>query len=64
MSLPMMELIFIIKKESPNEGTETRYAFSLLYHGVAIKKESPNEGTETTSVYRVPKTQYKKRIPE
>ncbi len=41
--------ILIIKKESPNEGTET--GGILQYQQVLfrrIKKESPNEGTETT----------------
>ena len=37
-----------IKKESPNEGTETRTAESCkLLRLRGIKKESPNEGTET-----------------
>ena len=38
----------IIKKESPNEGTETRI-ISVSFDDVFqhIKKESPNEGTET-----------------
>ena len=37
-----------IKKESPNEGTETEY-FPLNVGRITteIKKESPNEGTET-----------------
>ena len=37
-----------IKKESPNEGTETYIALqgSMTEEG-GIKKESPNEGTET-----------------
>ena len=38
-----------IKKESPNEGTETQ-GHSTDYpvlHEPEIKKESPNEGTET-----------------
>ena len=39
---------YIIKKESPNEGTETRI-ISVSFDDVFqhIKKESPNEGTET-----------------
>ena len=40
-----------IKKESPNEGTETR--ISGLYLSPVldnIKKESPNEGTETIEI--------------
>ena len=37
-----------IKKESPNEGTETRLArLETFCSTVGIKKESPNEGTET-----------------
>ena len=37
-----------IKKESPNEGTETpsRLGYNAMYDK-PIKKESPNEGTET-----------------
>ena len=39
----------IIKKESPNEGTETRTAESCkLLRLRGIKKESPNEGAEKT----------------
>ena len=39
---------FTIKKESPNEGTETRSTTSkYLSDTITIKKESPNEGTET-----------------
>ena len=49
-----MSIVFIdilqphIKKESPNEGTETSNN-NLLFTGgsTEIKKESPNEGTET-----------------
>ena len=38
-----------IKKESPNEGTETVFQPRLVVPtAVIIKKESPNEGTETT----------------
>ena len=39
-----------IKKESPNEGTETRVLVYQLWLVIAIKKESPNEGTETVSI--------------
>ena len=41
-----------IKKESPNEGTETvPYIFSFQGTPAGfIKKESPNEGTETGKV--------------
>ena len=41
---------FAIKKESPNEGTETPPTRRSLIGFVfgAIKKESPNEGTETS----------------
>ena len=37
-----------IKKESPNEGTETRFMdhFFVMIQ-ISYKKESPNEGTET-----------------
>ena len=53
-----LELIFIfhlplsrsIKKESPNEGTETIDLFDAYVDvSLHIKKESPNEGTETVS---------------
>ena len=37
-----------IKKESPNEGTETLLCNFFLILRKQIKKESPNEGTETT----------------
>ena len=38
----------VIKKESPNEGTETVPSFPSDYRqNKYIKKESPNEGTET-----------------
>ena len=38
----------VIKKESPNEGTETSpYETIMLKTTGLIKKESPNEGTET-----------------
>ena len=57
-----------IKKESPNEGTETCFFCTLLHNSLQlIKKESPNEGTETFSpacfnmLSTVPN---KKRIPE
>ena len=36
-----------IKKESPNEGTETRFRRDSRTGQPFIKKESPNEGTET-----------------
>ena len=37
-----------IKKESPNEGTETIWDISVIFFASKqIKKESPNEGTET-----------------
>ena len=40
-----------IKKESPNEGTETTpYSCIHDYFKLVIKKESPNEGTETRSL--------------
>ena len=38
-----------IKKESPNEGTETDIKDGTTQHILLIKKESPNEGTETRS---------------
>ena len=56
-----------IKKESPNEGTETRRSmhqvFSCFIH---IKKESPNEGTETIigNFINAYINFHKKRIPE
>ena len=36
-----------IKKESPNEGTETLFLTLFSFQRTPIKKESPNEGTET-----------------
>ena len=43
-----------IKKESPNEGTETRLAIFYVCLGcTVIKKESPNEGTETIEYFRL-----------
>ena len=40
-----------IKKESPNEGTETvRLTFPNIKGKLLIKKESPNEGTETFQI--------------
>ena len=39
--------VVIIKKESPNEGTETFDELSKDVKEKLIKKESPNEGTET-----------------
>ena len=41
-------LISLIKKESPNEGTETFLYVRTFKDGMEIKKESPNEGTETS----------------
>ena len=56
----------IIKKESPNEGTETIETFISLKSSIVIKKESPNEGTETIETFISLKSSivYKKRIPE
>ena len=43
-----------IKKESPNEGTETLLCNFFLILRKQIKKESPNEGTETPhDLYRI-----------
>ena len=43
------ENLLLIKKESPNEGTETAFFMSSLVAAlISIKKESPNEGTETS----------------
>ena len=39
----------LIKKESPNEGTETVATDAKRLIILPIKKESPNEGTETRS---------------
>ena len=37
----------LIKKESPNEGTETLSCMKVTdSDGISDKKESPNEGTE------------------
>ena len=44
---PFLRGPYSIKKESPNEGTETVYLFHSLVLSTLIKKESPNEGTET-----------------
>ena len=57
----------MIKKESPNEGTETpRNPAAVGHTHRRIKKESPNEGTETGdgryAVLAVGPD--KKRIPE
>ena len=42
--------IFEIKKESPNEGTETGSGAYRIQRSIfCIKKESPNEGTETSA---------------
>ena len=56
----------MIKKESPNEGTETPLKFCIVPDDLYIKKESPNEGTETAKGYQEGETHYihKKRIPE
>ena len=45
----MVIILYIIKKESPNEGTETFFCVKNFVRNVIIiiKKESPNEGTET-----------------
>ena len=43
------QLWLVIKKESPNEGTETDGDNIISYLHFHIKKESPNEGTETKS---------------
>ena len=60
--------IYTIKKESPNEGTETCYGFrrTIALKGTFIKKESPNEGTETMTPHGMinHSLYYKKRIPE
>ena len=40
-------MIHVIKKESPNEGTETLSSYISYPRSTLIKKESPNEGTET-----------------
>ena len=38
----------LIKKESPNKGTETFLSVQThIYPRTIIKKESPNKGTET-----------------
>ena len=56
-----------IKKESPNEGTETRRLSPPCSVSTgSIKKESPNEGTETLqpAIIIVQAHIDKKRIPE
>ena len=56
-----------IKKESPNEGTETIWMPWLNRLWLSpIKKESPNEGTETVFLLSNSSIDflYKKRIPE
>ena len=54
-----------IKKESPNEGTETYQTVLHNNDHPRIKKESPNEGTETAPLpLMVTVSSYKKRIPE
>ena len=60
-------LAILIKKESPNEGTET--VLIGIKSDVAensIKKESPNEGTETIPriMHSISCSMNKKRIPE
>ena len=64
----IVSLVVQIKKESPNEGTETPFRYSVtgiqLY---IIKKESPNEGTETVRMVTIKgnhNSSNKKRIPE
>ena len=57
-----------IKKESPNEGTETLFTLTRYFPPkYEIKKESPNEGTETDEIRQLieeVEMQNKKRIPE
>ena len=56
-----------IKKESPNEGTETNnLERAYINEQMQIKKESPNEGTETgnDAVDILIIDGHKKRIPE
>ena len=49
-----------IKKESPNEGTETVSTITLMISTVlTIKKESPNEGTETRPPTRCPSYRFR-----
>ena len=49
MIIAVTRLILLIKKESPNEGTETPpLIFRFNRDRLIIKKESPNEGTETS----------------
>ena len=59
-------LNYVIKKESPNEGTETTVYDNVTVHYKIIKKESPNEGTETgnDAVDILIIDGHKKRIPE
>ena len=60
-----MYRVSIIKKESPNEGTETRLFRLYCISSYPIKKESPNEGTETYEPIANQFTESnKKRIPE
>ena len=58
--------IIRIKKESPNEGTETIPFLTFFCKlSFSIKKESPNEGTETNLIVLFPSVRsHKKRIPE
>ena len=66
--LPIRRYVYFIKKESPNEGTETFVNFLVIRTKFdVIKKESPNEGTETKSFRKLvpfPHVSHKKRIPE
>ena len=58
---------FLIKKESPNEGTETRSSLSTIHLiRTRIKKESPNEGTETyicSGIFLIATSAIKKESP-
>ena len=50
--MPLRSSLLIIKKESPNEGTETIFVYPFVpFFLTVIKKESPNEGTETFSIF-------------
>ena len=56
-SLTLDQWLLLIKKESPNEGTETTSSAPYKYPKASyIKKESPNEGTETDFIN--PTTQF------
>ena len=54
----LAERIGFIKKESPNEGTETDFSGCSVLLAPIIKKESPNEGTETNPVCRRDESSY------